>query len=184
MCCLDADDEAWIPARHVSRRLRRHVLEILLELPASHPVSDDVQERKDARRRAIDDALFEVFEVAPSGSADIDNRRHAGPRRYDVGVHTVVAGVRAFLAGSGIHVCVNVDDTGCDEQSACVDDPRRTGRLDRRRDRRNLSAEDRDVANGADVIARIDNVPALQYQVVLDLRGSLDGHTQNRNDDP
>ncbi len=67
---------------------------------------------------AIDDALLEVFEVAPSGSADIDDRRYARAGRDDVRVDAVVAGVRSSLAGAGVHMRVNVDQAGADEQPA------------------------------------------------------------------
>ncbi len=164
---LDADDHARIPARHVGRGLGGHVRQILFELSAAHAVADDVQKGEDAGGRAIDDALLEILEVAPARSAGVDNGRHARARRDDVRVDAVVAGIRALLTRSRVHVRVNVDEAGSDEQPSRVNRLRRIRRIDLRRDRGNLPGRNRDVSNGVDVVARIDQMPALQQQVVL-----------------
>ena len=155
-----------IAARHVGGRLRRHVVQILLEFPAAHAVADDVQKREDTSGRAIDDALLEVFEVAPAGAARVDDRRHARAGRHDVGIDAVVAGIRTRLAGSGVDVRVNVDDPGADEEPADIDRLDGISGIDLRRDGRNLPSGNRHVANGADAVPRIDQVAAAQQQVV------------------
>ena len=114
---LDAHDDARIPARHVGGRLCGHVLQILLEFSAAHAVPDDVQERQNASRGAIDDALLEVLEIAPARSADVDDRRDARTRRHDIGIDAVVTGIGSGLARSRVHMRVNVDETGRHEQA-------------------------------------------------------------------
>ena len=106
---LDADDQPWMPARHVRGRLRLHVREVLLERAAAHAVADDVEKGEDAGLRAIDDALLEILEVAPAGAAGIGDRRHADAQREAVRIDAVVAGVRAPLARAGVDVRVDVD---------------------------------------------------------------------------
>ena len=179
---LDADNQARIPARYVCRGLGSHVRQILFELSTSHAVTDDVQKGKDAGGRAIDDALLEILEAAPAGSPGVDNGRHAGARRDDVRVHAVVAGVRALLARSRVHVRVNVDDARGDEQPSRVNRLRRIRGIDLRRDRGNPPGRNRDVSNGVHVVARIDHVPALQQQVVLSAP-LLRGRAQDRTDE-
>ena len=109
---------------------------------------------------AIDDALLEVLEVAPARSAGVDDRRDARSRRHDIRIHAVVARIGALLSSSRVHVRVNVDESGRDEQPARIDRLRRIRRIDLRRDHGNLAAGDRHVPNAADVVSRIDDMPA------------------------
>ena len=140
---------------------------ILLELAAAHAVTDDVQKGEDARRGAIDDALLEVLEVAPAGSADVDDRRHARARRHDIGIDAVVAGIRSRLARTGVHVRCECRRGPASRTSPTHRPCWRHPRIDLRRDGGDLSAGDRNVSNGADVVSRIDEMAAAQQQVVL-----------------
>ena len=77
---LDAHDDVLVFERHLSRGLHLHVLEVLLELRAAHAVADDVEQREHARARAVDHAVLEVLEVAPAGTAGVDDRGDAVPK--------------------------------------------------------------------------------------------------------
>ena len=101
---LDADDEPGDAQRHLGGRLRLHVGQVLLVLPAAHAVADDVEEGEDAGLRAVDDALLEVLEVAPARAAGVRHRRHADAEGEAVRVDAVVARIRAALAGAGVDV--------------------------------------------------------------------------------
>ena len=182
---LDADDDAAIFPRHVGRRLGFHVVEIVLELGTAHAGADDIEEREHARLRSIDDALLEVLEVAPAGAPRVGDRRHAGAKREAVGVHAVVAGVGSLLARPRKHVRVDVDETGHDLKARDVDRLRRVGRIDLRRDGGDLPGRDRDIARRADVVARIDHVPAAQQQLVSRRLGAArepEGHQQQNHE--
>ena len=164
---LDADDRPLVLLRHRRGRLRIHVGEVLLELPAAHPVADDVDEGQHARARAIDDARLEVLEVPPARPAGIGHRRDANAERETVGIHAVVAGIRAGLAGAGVDVGVDVDQAGRDVQPRDVNRLAGLGRVDFRRDERDLAGGDRHVADGVDAVPRVDDVAAAQEEVVL-----------------
>ena len=82
------------------------------------------------------------------------------------GIDAVVAGVRSRLAGAGVHMRVNVDEAGADEEPWTIDRFHGIRRIDLRRDGGDLSAGDRHVPNGADAVSRIDEVAAAKQQVV------------------
>ena len=114
---LDANDEPRMTERHVGRRLRLHVGEVLLELVAAHPVADDIEKCQNPRLRAIDDARLEVVEVAPARSAGVGDSRHPGAKREPIRIDTVVAGVRSRLTGASVDVRMQIDQAGDDVQA-------------------------------------------------------------------
>ena len=96
---FDADDELGVLLDHGGDRSRIHVFHVLLHR-AAHAGADDVQERKDARLRPVDDTLFEDFEVAPAGRAGVDNGGDAATKsmgiRDDAELAIAIAGAIAI----------------------------------------------------------------------------------------
>ena len=168
---LIADDQPRILLRHVGRRLGLHVVEILLVLPAAHAVADDVEEGEDAGLGSIDDALLEVLEVAPAGASGVRNGCHTDAERVAVGIQAVVTGVGSPLPCSGVGVRVNVDQARRHVQPGHVDRLQRVGRIELRVDGGDLSVGDRDVSDGADLVPRVDDMPAAKQQIVLRAAG-------------
>ena len=87
-----------------------------------------------------------------------------------------VAGVGAALAGARVDVRVYIDQAGRDVESRDVDHLQSGGRVQVLRDGRDRTVLDRDIADGADIILRIDDVAALQQQVVCRLAEGWTGH--------
>ena len=142
---------------HVSRRLRLHVREVLLVLRAAHPVADDVEECEDAGLRSIDDARLEVVEVPPARAARVGDGRYADAQGEAVWIDAAVSGVRPRLTRAGIHMHMDVDESGRHVQPGDVDRLQRICGVQLLGNRRNLAAGDRDIAHGADRVARIDD---------------------------
>ena len=101
-----------MPERHVGGGLHFHVREIVLELPASHAVADDVEEGKHTCFRTIDHARFEVVEIPPAGAAGVGDGRHADPEGETIRIDATVAGVGTWLASAGVDVRMDIDQAG------------------------------------------------------------------------
>ena len=138
--------------------------EVLLVLAAAHSVADDVEEREHARLGAIDDAVLEILEIAPAGAAGIGDGRHADAEGVAVRVEAVIAGVRAALAGAGVDVGVDVDQAGSHVEAGDVDHFESGGRIQMGGDGGDGAILDGNIADGADVVLRIDDVSALEEQ--------------------
>src|SRR5205814_8606357 len=134
---------------------RFHVGEVLLELVAPHAGADDVEERQDAGLGAIDDAILEVVETSPPRRSGIGDGGDAGPQREAVRIQAVVAGVGSTLGRSGVHVNVNVDESGRYVESGRIDDFQGVRGVDVRGDGCNFSVGHRDVTDCADVVPRL-----------------------------
>ena len=162
---LDADDQALVLECHLRGGPGLHVGQVLLEGAASHPVPDDVQERRDARLRRVDDTTLEVVEVAPARAARVGHRGRAASQREGVHGHAIgPAGILGSL--TVVHVDVHVQETGGHVQPRGVDGLCRLGRRDVRGDGGDLAPLDRDVPHGVDPVPGIDDVAALDQQVV------------------
>ena len=109
---LDPNNQPRMLERHVGGGLHLHVREIVLELPAPHAVTDDVEEGQHTRFRSIDDARFEVVEIPPAGAAGVGDGRHTNPEGEAIGIDAVVAGVRTSLASAGVDVRMDIDQAG------------------------------------------------------------------------
>ena len=163
---LDADDLVAMLA-HAHRRERRvHVAQILLDRAALHAGADDVEEREDARPRSIDDLLLELQEVAPSRAAGVDDRRDAGARCVRIGLHRDVA-VTEIRIGLGPEedVRVDVDQPGHDIEPGGIGNTPRPRCLDIGRDLGDFPAGNGHIHHPIDVVARIDDVSALDQQI-------------------
>ena len=170
---LDPYDQAFVSHRHVRRRLGFHVGQVLLELVAAHAGADDIEERQDSGFRSIDDAILEIVEAPPARRSCVGNRGDARSQRETVRIQAVVAGVRSAFARSGIRVNVNVDESRRDVESGRIDHFQGVAGVDVRGDGRHFPIRNRDVTHRADVVPGIDDVTALQQEVVLLLRRHL-----------
>ncbi len=171
---LDPDDQTFVAKRHLRRRLRFHVGQVLLELVAPHAVADDVEKRQHAGPGPIDDALLEIVEAPPARGSRVHDRGHARAQREAVGIQAVVAGIGSSLARAGVHMDVNVDEPRRHVVSRRIDHFQGVGRIDVRCDCRYLSVRNGHIANRADPVPGIDDVAALQQEVVLLLRRHMD----------
>ena len=107
---FDAHHHALVLQRHLGRRLRFHVGQVVFVLRAAHAGADDIQERKDARLGPVDDAILEVLEITPAGAARVGDRCYAAAEREAVGRHAVVTGVGAALTAPVVDVDVDIDE--------------------------------------------------------------------------
>jgi len=127
---------------------------------------------RNARTRvfAIDDPILEIVEILPARGSSVDDRGDACAEGIAVGIQAVVAGIRSAFAGSGIHVHVNVDEPRRHVEPGRIDDFQGVDRADVRGHCRHFPACNGDIADGADVVPGIDEVTALQQEIVLLLR--------------
>src|SRR5580698_11395032 len=95
VCGLDADYGLRIFEGHGGRGFSVHVGRVLLVLGPAHTSADDVELSKNARLGAVNDALLEVFEVAPTRAAGIDYSCHANAKSEAIGRHAVVTCIGA-----------------------------------------------------------------------------------------
>src|SRR5262249_57745810 len=146
---------------------RFHVGQILLELSAPHAVADNIKQRQDSGVGSIDDALFEIFKVSPAGASGVGYRRHSCPECEAVGIDTVVARIGSSLSRSSIHVSVNVNKPGRDIQARHVNDLERLSRIDAGCDGCHLAGRDGHVTYRTDLVLCINDMAALQQQIVL-----------------
>src|SRR3954467_394987 len=114
MSTLDADDQAGILERHFSGSITVHVLEILLEVRSAHAAAHDIEHGQNTRFGAVDNALLEVLEVAPAGTAGVNDGGDAYAEGKAVGINAVVAGIGITLTSPGIDVSMNVNEAGSD----------------------------------------------------------------------
>ena len=85
MSRLDAHDYLRILERFRSRRLGIHFVQVLFIL-RPHPATDDIDEGKNARDRAIDDFIFEVREIFPARAACVYSGSHSAAQGKPVRV--------------------------------------------------------------------------------------------------
>ena len=168
---LDADDDVRVLAGDFGRRLRVHVLRVLLDRRAAgHSAPDDVEHGEDARAGAVDHARLEVRKTAPPRRSQVDDRCHTAAEREAVRRETPIARVLRQHVGAVVDVDVNVHQAWRDEQARHVHHSSGVTRRNRVGDTRDLPGRDRHVHPAVDVAPRIDDVPTLEQQVVLRLR--------------
>ena len=120
-------------------------------------------------------------EAPPARGSGIDDGGDARSQREAVGIEAVVAGVGSALARSGVDVDVNVHEPRRDVVARRIDHFEGLGRSDVRRDGRDFSVRDGHIANRTDLVPGIDDVAALQQEVVLLLRRDVD-HDETKSD--
>ncbi len=175
---LDADDHLRIARRHLGGGLAVHVEGVLFVAAAAHPSAHDVEHHQDAGLGAIDDAVLEVFEIAPAGAAGIDHGGDAGAEGETVRQNTEIAGIGAALARAGIVVGVQVDQAGRHIHAAHIDGLDRVRRLEIGRDLGDMAILDGDIHHRIDMVLGVDDMPAAQQQVVGGQRLRHGAHRQ------
>ncbi len=180
MRALDADDEPLVSQRHVRRGLDLHVRQVLFDRSRAHSGADDIEKRRDAGFRSVDHTRLEVIEGAPARAAGVGHRRDATAEREAVGRQAQVpSGVGIGLLAV-VDVDVDVDEARSDIEARDIDGSRRLRRRNVHRDRGNLLVLDRHVPNGADPVPAVDDVAALQEQIVVGL-GASQRHEAHRD---
>ena len=159
-------------------------MHVLLGDVRHHAESDDVQHREDACCGAIDDAVSEILEVAPPGTAHVDHRGHARAEAELVRQHAVVAGPGVLHAGGGKDVDMRVDETRGDVEAADIDDGPGLCGIDIAAHGRDLPVGNGDVHDGVDVVARIDDVSALEQDLIADLSAGAGNGENNQQNGP
>ena len=167
MRALDADHNVLMLLGHLGRKLGIEIVDVLLELIGEDADAGDVEHGEHAGARALDDGAAELGKLAPAGRAGIDHGRHPGPEAEVIRIETRLAAISAAGAVSGEDMSVDVDQAWRHIQTRCVDHLAgfRGGNI---RANRCYSARfNCDVADGVDVVLRIDDMAAFQKQVVL-----------------
>ena len=166
---FDADDHArMLPDAHRGQP-GVHVGEVLLDRPALHAGADDVDERQDARARAIDDLLLELEEVAPSRAA---RRRRASSGRCGTSGCRAGTAVSALLRYASFSVPKNTwawmsmrPGTTCRPVASTTRRAWAGSML--AATRAIFVAGDGDIHDRVDAVCRIDDVAVLDQQVEL-----------------
>ena len=159
---LHAHYQPLVLHRHLSGGLGIHVVHVLFESPAAHTVADDVEHRQDAGLRTVNDAILEVFKVPPAGTPGVHHRGYARAIGEAVRVDAVVPGVGAPLPGARVDVNMNVDEAGRDVEPGDVHRLERASSLDAGRHQRDLAVLDSNIADRAQLVLAVDDVPALE----------------------
>jgi len=117
--------------------------------------------------------MAKSLEIPPAGGSGVHHRGDAGPEAESVGQDTVVAGPGVAQTGGGEQVDVDVDEAGRHIQAADVDRLLRLRGVDRGPEGGNLAATNGHVHAPVDVVPGIDDVAALEEQLILlSTRGS------------
>ena len=129
---------------------------------AAHAFAHDVQKREHAGFGAIDDAIFEVREIAPAGAAGVGHGGDARPKGEAIRIDAVVAIIGAALSGAGVDVHVNVDEAGGDIEAADIHDLAGSGRRNIRGDGGDLAARNSHVQDRAGLALAIDDMASFE----------------------
>ena len=118
----------------------------------------NAQEGHNPRLRTGSNQSLEPLHREGAGAAGIHNRRHP------VG-WTVTVGVDADLAAALVNVRVQIYESRRDDHSAGIDDPiaHRVG--DCGSDFRHAAVHDRQIADGVNALARVDDAATLEHQI-------------------
>ena len=176
---LHADDDALVLERKFTGDFPLHVLQVVLDLAASHAVADDVEEGEDAGAGLVDDPCLEIFEVAPAGAAGVGNGGRAAFEREAVR-RDAAESARVALALAGVDVDVDVDETGRDVKAGDIDGLRGLCRRDVGLYRGDFAVFDAHVAHGIDRVPAVDDMSTLQQNVVGGLRVARLSNTQRQ----
>lgn len=116
-----------------------------------------------------------------SGTSRVGDRRDAGTEREPVGVHAVVACKGAALSGAGKDVDVNIDQPGDDVEPTDAYGLGGQGGIDTLSDGRDPAILNGDVPHRADPILGVDEMAALQQQLISALgEAATHGREQNQ----
>src|SRR5260221_120486 len=92
---FDADDQVWMFASHPCRSSPVHVLRVLLDLTAPHPMTDDVEHREHSHHWVIDvpveDATLELRKTSPAGTSGVHYRGDPAAQTHSIGCNAKVS---------------------------------------------------------------------------------------------
>src|SRR6185437_1935761 len=151
-----------------------HISEIVFKARTAHSSPDDIDESEDAGVLAVDDVLFEVFEVAPAGAAGIADGGYAIAKGEAVRPDAVVAGIGVSFTSGSVIVRVNVNQPRRDVIAGYIDGLGRIAGIEVVGYGRDFAIFDRDVHDAINVIFRVDDMPVLEQQVI---RQGIGGRT-------
>ena len=168
---LHTDDDGRIFFDGVDAALDVHLVDALLET-AAHAVGDNVEEGENAYFGVIDDAFLFLEKRFGAGSASIDDGGYAR-LKSEIGRNAKGIFMRASFriepversaAKSG--VVMDIDEAGGDVETGRVHDL--SGRIGGNVffDGSDFAAGDSDVHYGVNVVGRIDDVAALEKEIV------------------
>ena len=131
-----------------------------------HAGADNVDKGKDAGNGTVDHAILEVGEVFPAGTPCIHGCGDAAAQGKAIGVNAVVSCIGVGLAGACVRMYVDIHQTRRHIETSDIDYLGPWRGLNMLGDRSNLVVLDGNVANGVDFIFGIDDVTALEHQVI------------------
>src|SRR5882724_11690434 len=108
---FDSYNESGILQGHLSCRHTIHIFEVVLELPTTHPRSDNIQLCQHTGLRTVDDAIFEIREVSPARSTSIHDCCYSNPEGEAIGIDAIIACIRISLTRSCVDVSMQVYKT-------------------------------------------------------------------------
>ncbi len=164
---LDADHHSGIVAGLLRSGRGIHVLHVLFDFAAAHAMSDDIEKRQHTGLGAIDDAILEIGEIPPAGTAGIGHGGDADSKGEAVGIDAEIAAVSATRARAGVDVHVHVYQAGSDVKSVDVDHLEGLRRRNVGGDGRDLVVLNGDIPDGTEIIFGVDDVTILEQKIVL-----------------
>ena len=177
---LDAHNHAGILFGHGGRRRCVHVLQVLLIFGSAHARSHNIQECQHARFGAIDNVRLEVLKVLPPGAAGIGDRGYPRAEGKAIRIYAVVARVGAGFSRARIYMDVNVYQPRGHIEAGDADGFGGERRIDVRGHRGNAMILNGNIHDAVDTVGGIDDVTALQEEVVTLL--CLHGNTGHNHD--
>ena len=135
---------------------------VLLGAVAYHAEAGDIHHGEDARPGAVDHRSAKQLEVPPAAGPGVDHRRDAGAEAERVGLHAVIAGPGAGVAGGEEDVDVQIDEARRDQKPGGVDGFPCPRRVNGWFDSGHKPAAYRDIESAVAIVSRIDHATASQ----------------------
>ena len=110
--------------------------------------------------------ILEIGEVLPAGTSRIHGCGYPAAECKSIRVHAVVSGIGVALASAGVRMHVNIHQARRHVETSDIDHFDAWSGLNMLGDRSNLVVLDGYVANGIDSVFGVDDVAALEHQVI------------------
>src|SRR6266478_4589459 len=166
---FDADDRVAIGHGQVSRGLCVHIVDVLFVGVARHACAEDVQENQHTGAGAVNYVLLELREVVTAGRSGVNHGGHAGAEGEGIGEDAPIAASEHAPIGAGENVSMKIDQAGSNVESSHIDHLARLCGGDIRGNGGDPAIPDREVAPSIDIVLAVDEVTALQQEVVRGL---------------
>ena len=186
---LDADHVLTVFLRRLGSGPCIHVVDVLLVFVASLAMAHDVEHRQDARlniaalgTHLVDQISLEFRKVAPAGRARVHGGSYAAAKSMAVGVYVLLDRQAAAQSAANNNMRVQIDESGGNVEPRDTDNFPGFARRDVFRHAGDLASGDANIENLVDFVLRIDQMAALEHQVIGLLRGQAKSReTPNRN---